>query len=318
MDTTTPAGNARRWTADRIPDQTGRTFIVTGANSGLGYSTARELARRGAHVIMAVRNEAKGQQAIKEIEASAGRPVSLELRRVDLADLDSVRTFAEALRADGAGVDVLINNAGVMMPPRSLSPQGHESQFAANHLGHFALTGLLLDVIAAAGTPGGHGQLDHAQAREDPLRRPDRGALLLARRLLLAVEVRQHPLRAGAGPPVEGRRITGAQPAGAPRLLRHQPADHRSGRAADEVDHAPGQPALRPARGRRRALPALRGDLPDARGGQYIGPDGWMENRGHPKVVRPIRAATDPADARRLWELSEELTGVRYGLPETA
>ena len=141
-----------KWTASRIPDQTGRTFIVTGANSGLGLATSRQLARRGAHVIMAVRNEAKGRQAIADL-ADAQPDASLELRRLDLADLDSVRAFADRIHADGVPVDVLVNNAGVMMPPRALSPQGHEIQFAANHLGHFALTGLLLDILQTGNDP---------------------------------------------------------------------------------------------------------------------------------------------------------------------
>ncbi|GIH75713.1 oxidoreductase [Planobispora longispora] len=319
MDTTTPAGNARRWTADRIPDQTGRTFIVTGANSGLGYSTARELARRGAHVIMAVRNEAKGQQAIKEIEASAGRPVSLELRRVDLADLDSVRTFAEALRADGAGVDVLINNAGVMMPPRSLSPQGHESQFAANHLGHFALTGLLLDVIAAGRDPRvvtvsstmhKRGKIHYDDLTGERSYSPVAfysqskfANILFGLELDRRLKAAGSPVRSLlAHPGYSDTNLQTTGPAGRltksiMRLGNRLYAQHADVGALCQLYAA---------------------TSPDARGGQYIGPDGWMENRGHPKVVRPIRAATDPADARRLWELSEELTGVRYGLPETA
>src|SRR5262245_2363025 len=133
------------WTADRIPDQTGRTFIVTGANSGLGLATTRQLAKRGAHVVMAVRNESKGRQALAGL-ADELPGARLELRLLDLADLDSVRAYADRVHADGLRVDVLVNNAGVMMPPRTLSPQRHESQFASNHLGHFALTGLLLDL----------------------------------------------------------------------------------------------------------------------------------------------------------------------------
>ncbi|GGS81697.1 putative short-chain dehydrogenase/reductase [Planobispora rosea] len=310
--------NTKRWTADRIPDQTGRTFIVTGANSGLGYATARELAGRGAHVIMAVRDEAKGRQAVKEIEAGAGRPVSLELRRVDLADLDSVREFAEALRADGVGVDVLVNNAGIMMPPRSLSPQGHESQFAANHLGHFALTGLLLDVIAAGRDP----RVVTVSSTMHRLGRIHYDDLTGARsyspvafyaqskfaNVLFALELDRR-LRA-AGSPVRsllahpGYSDTNLQTAGRTGLMK----------------------SIMSLGNRLYAQHADVGALcqlyaatdPGALGGQYIGPDGWFENRGHPKVVQPVRAATDPADARRLWELSEKLTGVHYGLPEAA
>jgi len=135
-----------RWTADDIPSQAGRTFIVTGANSGLGYVTTRELARHGAHVIMTARDQTKGERAIEELHARQP-DASLELRRLDLSDLESVKAFAQGIITDGAPVDVLINNAGIMMPPRSLTKQGFELQFGTNHLGHFALTGL----------PGGSG-----------------------------------------------------------------------------------------------------------------------------------------------------------------
>lgn len=141
-----------RWTAEHIPDQTGRVFVVTGASSGLGLATARALARRGGHVILAVRDEAKGRRAAAGLTA-AQPDARLEVRRIDLADLDSVRAFAEKLHADHARLDVLVNNAGVMAPPRTLSPQGHEVQFAANHLGHFALTGLLLGLLTAGTDP---------------------------------------------------------------------------------------------------------------------------------------------------------------------
>src|SRR5258708_5916769 len=124
-----------KWTADQISDQSGRTFIVTGANSGLGFETARELARHGGTVILAARNKAKQPRA------------AVEYRALDLADLASVRAFAAPIVGGGIAVDVLINNAGVMFPPRRLTPQGFESQFATNHLGHFALSGLLYDTI---------------------------------------------------------------------------------------------------------------------------------------------------------------------------
>src|SRR6266853_1428048 len=135
-----------KWTADQITDQTGRTFIVTGANSGLGFETARELARHGGTVILAARNEAKGLDAVARIKAEQPR-AAVEYRALDLADLASVRAFAAPIVGGGIAVAVLINNAGVMFPPRRLTPQGFESQFATNHLGHFALSGLLYDTI---------------------------------------------------------------------------------------------------------------------------------------------------------------------------
>ena len=138
-----------RWTAADIPDQSGRTFIVTGANSGLGYVTSRELARYGAHVIMAVRNGPRGKEALDQLRAYQP-DAKLELRHLDLSDLkDSVKAFADRIIADREPVDVLINNAGIMMPPRSFTEQGFELQFGTNHLAHFALTGMLLETLAA-------------------------------------------------------------------------------------------------------------------------------------------------------------------------
>ncbi|TDC07335.1 SDR family NAD(P)-dependent oxidoreductase, partial [Streptomyces sp. 8K308] len=142
----------QRWTAERIQDQTGRVFVVTGANSGLGLATTRALARAGGHVILAVRDEGRGGTAAAEITAEQP-DARLEVRRLDLSDLDSVHAFADRLRADHPRLDVLVNNAGVMAPPRTLSAQGHELQFACNHLGHFVLTGLLLDRLAAGRDP---------------------------------------------------------------------------------------------------------------------------------------------------------------------
>src|SRR4249919_3584156 len=130
-----------KWTADQIPDQTGRTAVVTGANSGLGLSTARELARAGAHVVLACRNLEKGQAALAEVGSGA------ELEALDLASLDSVKGFAERFLASHDGLDLLINNAGLMAPPRGVTADGFELQFGTNVLGHFALTGRLLEAL---------------------------------------------------------------------------------------------------------------------------------------------------------------------------
>ena len=135
-----------RWTAAQIEDQTGRSFVVTGANTGLGFETARQLAAHGGRVVLTARSEAKGEEAVGRLRAEIP-DARVEYRLLDLADLDSVRRFADALIAGGEGIDVLVNNAGVMFPPRVLTRQGFESQFATNHLGHFALTGLVFDLI---------------------------------------------------------------------------------------------------------------------------------------------------------------------------
>ncbi|HET9720386.1 MAG TPA: SDR family NAD(P)-dependent oxidoreductase, partial [Solirubrobacteraceae bacterium] len=142
------------WTAQDVPDQTGRVAVVTGSNSGLGLVTARELARAGAEVVIACRNLAKGEAAASSIRASVGdRGGRVAVRQLDLADLGSVERFAAELSAERPVLDLLINNAGVMAPPRRLTVDGFESQFGTNHLGHFALTGRLLGLLAAAPEP---------------------------------------------------------------------------------------------------------------------------------------------------------------------
>src|SRR3984893_9751899 len=141
-----------KWTAAEIPDQSGRVAVVTGANSGLGLATARELARAGAEVVIASRNTDKGAEAVDRIAAAVTAP-KLELQQLDLADLSSVRAFAARLADERPQLDLLINNAGVMAPPRRETKDGFESQFGTNHLGHFALTGLLLPALLAAAEP---------------------------------------------------------------------------------------------------------------------------------------------------------------------
>lgn len=304
--------NRQRWTADLIPDLTGRVFVVTGANSGLGLATTRELARHGGHVVLAVRDEDKGLAAAESV-AAAHPGALLDVRRLDLADLDSVRDFAGKLRAEHPRLDVLVNNAGVMAPPRTLSAQGHELQFAAHHLGHFALTGLLLDRLAAGRDPRvvTVGSLEHRRGRIDfddlhgERRYSPMGAYRQAK---LANTVFGHVLQerlAAAGSPVRsllahpGYTATNLQkdtPVALVRLL--------FGRVLGPLL---AQPA---AAG---ALPQLyAATAPEAEGGALYGPDGPGELRGAPKRVGFAPAATDPETGRRLWELSERLTGVRY------
>jgi NAD(P)-dependent dehydrogenase (short-subunit alcohol dehydrogenase family) len=307
----------QRWTAASIPDQSGRTALVTGANSGLGFETAKALAAHGARVIMAVRNESKGQAAVAAIRA--GQPAAdLDLRRLDLADLDSVRSFVDGLRGDGVAVDLLINNAGVMMPPRSLSPQGNESQFAANHLGHFALTGLLLDLLPAYADARvvtvssslhrrGHIHFDDLTGARSYSPTAFYAQSKYAN-VLFGLELDRRLRSAGrdiksllAHP---GYSATNLQSSGPTGLLN--------------VFMRMGNPIL--------AQPADRGALnqlyaatePTAHSGQFIGPDGPFEGRGYPKVVQPIDSAKDPELARRLWTVSEELTGVDFHLPPAA
>ena len=295
-----------RWGEEQIADQSGRTFLVTGANSGLGFETARALLVKGARVILAVRDEAKGRAALARLP----RPELAELRTVDLADLDTVRRLAGDLRRDRVTIDVLVNNAGVMMPPRTLSAQGHELQFAANHLGHFALTGLLLDritgrVVTVSSTlhrPGRihYDDLDGARGYS-PTRYYSQSKFA---NVLFGLELDRR-LRA-AGSPVRsllahpGYSATNLQTSGPTGVMK---AFMRIGNAVVAQSAAQG------------ALNQLYAAVdPRAESGQFIGPDGFGESRGRPTVVQPVAAAKDPADAQRLWTLSEQLTGVQFAV----
>ena len=302
------------WTTADIPDQTGRTFVVTGANSGLGREATKALAAHNAHVIMAVRNEIKGRQARDELLADQPGAL-LEVRALDLADLDSVRAFADGLHADGQAVNVLLNNAGVMMPPRSLSPQGQEIQFAGNHLGHFALTGLLLDILATAEDPRvvtvssslhRRGSIHWGDLTGTASYSPSAFyAQSKFANILFGLELDRR-LRA-AGSPIRsllahpGYSATNLQTSGPTGLAKFFSATIGNRLLAQSASMG--------------ALPELFAATdPAAESGQYIGPDGRNEMKGHPTVVRPVASAEDPATARRLWELSEELTGVRFDL----
>ncbi|MFD9903442.1 oxidoreductase [Streptomyces sp. NPDC059063] len=304
----------KRWTAAHIPDQTERVFVVTGAGSGLGLATTRALARRGGHVILAVRDEAKGRRAAAEITA-AQPDARLDVRRLDLADLTSVRAFADRLRADHAHVDVLVNNAGVMAPPRTLSAQGHEVQFACNHLGHFALTGLLLDLLSAGRDPRvvTVSSVNHRKGRirfddlagergYSPMGFYDQSKLanaVFGRELHRRLTEAGSPVRSVLAHP--GYTATNLQkngPVGLVKLL--------FGRLLTPLAQAPDQ----------GALPQLYAATdPGAEGGRFIGPDGRGELRGAPTRVELSPAAADPELGRRLWEVSERLTDVRYAFP---
>jgi NAD(P)-dependent dehydrogenase (short-subunit alcohol dehydrogenase family) len=295
------------WTSQNITDQSGRTFLVTGANSGLGYVTALELARHHAHVIMVVRNESKGRAAAAAIGALVPG-ASLELRVADLADLDSIRRLAGEVRAAHPRLDVLVNNAGVMMPPRSLSPQGHESQFAANHLGHFALTGLLLGLITDRVVTvssdlhrGGriHFEDLNGAKKYSPTKFYSQSKFA---NVLFGLELHRR-LRA-AGSPVRsiithpGYAATNLQSTGPTGVMKFL---MRIGNrlAAQPVE-----------KGAWSQLYAATD--PGAQSGEYLGPRG---RAGFPAVEAPTPTATSPETARRLWDLSEELTGVHYHLP---
>lgn len=298
-----------KWTTTDIPDQTGRTAVVTGANTGLGYETASALAAKGAHVVLAVRNTEKGNDAAARIgDASPGASVAVQ--ELDLTSLGSIRAAADELRAEHDTIDLLINNAGVMMTPKATTKDGFELQFGTNHLGHFAFTGLLLDHIVAA--PGSrvvtvssvghrfarHGiRFDDLQWEKDYSRVGAYGQAKLAN-LMFTYELQ--------------RRLQGTKTIAA--------AAHPGGSRTELARNLP--PLVRVAEGVLQplfqgpdmgALPTLRAATdPRVLGGQYFGPDGFAEQRGYPVVVASTRVSHDGDAQKRLWTVSQELTGVTF------
>jgi NAD(P)-dependent dehydrogenase (short-subunit alcohol dehydrogenase family) len=286
-----------KWTAADLPDLTGRTVVVTGASSGLGTITARELARAGARVILAVRDVAKGERVAEAITGDR------EVRALDLADLSSVRAFAEAWTGD---LDILINNAGIMAVPQGTTVDGFELQFGTNHLGHFALTNLLLPHITdrvVTVSSGAHriGKL-HLDDLNWEQRKYDRwrvygqtklANLLFTMELQRRLDAADSPVRALAAHP--GYASTHLQSHTASRL------NHVVMSIGNRVI------AQSDAMG---ALPTLFAATQELPGNAFVGPDGFAEQRGHPTVVGRSKAARNAEDARLLWERSEELTGV--------
>jgi NAD(P)-dependent dehydrogenase (short-subunit alcohol dehydrogenase family) len=300
---------AEKWTSEQIPDQAGRIAVVTGANSGLGLVVAQELARAGADVVVACRDTGKGMTAADSIRDAVPR-ASLSVEALDLASLDSVRAFAERFEAERDGLDLLINNAGVMAPPRRETADGFELQLGTNHLGHFALTGLLRGslegredarVVTVSSTAHKLGRIDFDDLQSQRHYRRWRAYcqsklanVLFAGELERRLRSAGSTVRSLAAHP--GYAATNLQSAAPPALDR----------AVMAVTNL-----LLAQSAEMGALPLLyAATRPNLDGGLFIGPDGFEEQRGHPKVVRPVRAGRDEATAKRLWAVSEELTGV--------
>jgi NAD(P)-dependent dehydrogenase (short-subunit alcohol dehydrogenase family) len=307
-----------KWTAADIPDQAGRTIMVTGANSGLGLETAKAVAAAGATVLMACRDASRAQAARDEVHAGSSG-ASVEIVPLDLADLESVAVAAKTVAEREAPLDVLVNNAGVMAPPRLQTRDGFELQIGTNHLGHFALTGRLIEKLLAAEQPrvvtvssmahraGSISFDDLSWERRRYMRWPAYGQSKLAN-LLFTLELARRSEAAGTD-----LVATAAHPGYAATNL--QTAGVGLGRAG---------PLLKPfmrignvifgqsdAMG---ALPVLyAATAPAVRGDDYFGPDGIGEQHGHPRLVGRSGRAADPDAAQRLWELSTELTGVGFG-----
>ncbi len=297
------------WGLTDVPGQRGRTAIVTGANSGLGAVTARALAQAGARVLLACRDVTKGEAA------AATMTGTVEVRQLDLASLESVRAFAAGVEEP---VDVLVNNAGVMAPPRAETADGFELQLGTNHLGHFALTGLLLDrvrdrvaTLSSNAHRIGRIHFDDLQSERrygawSAYGQSKLANLLFALELQRRLEATGSPLRSVAAHP--GYAATNLQYAG-PAM-----AHTRIGAAAVRLGNR-----LLAQSAQAGALPALyAATVPDLPGGSYVGPRGPGQLRGAPTLVRPNPNARDAQVAARLWEASERLTGVAFGLPAPA
>ncbi|WP_341719590.1 oxidoreductase [Micromonospora sp. FIMYZ51] len=291
------------FTIGQLPAMTGRTVIVTGGNSGIGRTAARALAAKGARVVLAVRDLAKGKAA------AATMAGDVAVRRLDLADLSSVRTFAETYTEP---IDVLINNAGLMIPPLGRTADGFELQFGTNHLGHFALTNLLLPrirgrVVTVSSNAHRAGTIDFDDLNWE--RKPYQAFRAYAQsklaNLLFTAEL-QRRLTEAAAPVL----ATAAHPglattnllghldgAPLPRRLLHTTAVNWFAQSEEDG-----------------ALPTLYAAVADIPGGSYAGPGGFLQGRGAPKLVGRSKAAQDDAVARRLWRVSEELTGVPFPL----
>ena len=303
----------QKWTARDIPDQKGRTTIVTGANSGIGLITAQELARSGADVIMACRDTAKGDSAARQISAKTpGAKVTVDA--LDLSSLASVRAFAERFKAGNPSLDLLINNAGVMAPPRRTTSDGFELQFGTNHLGHFALTALLIEkmegadarvvTVSSGAHRMGHMDFNDLQGERKYRRWGAYGQSKLAN-LLFAFELDRRLRAAGSAirsvAAHPGYAATNLQFAVAPKLERmFMAVGNRVFAQSAEMG----------------ALPTLyAATYPNLEGGTYIGPGGLSEMRGYPTIVNANAAAHDAQAAAELWLVSEQLTGVSFPIP---
>lgn len=311
------------WTADDVPDQRGRTAVVTGANSGIGLETARELARNGASVVMACRSVDRGERAADDVRRDVP-DADLRVEHCDLASLESIRSFASRVEDDALAVDVLVNNAGTMAIPRRETEDGFEMQFGVNHLGHFALTGLLLEslldgrgqparVVTVSSALHERGELDfddlHGERAYD-----EWGAYAQSKlaNVLYAYELERRFRAAEAN-----ALSVAVHPGYADTRLQFRGIEGRGTRLRAGVRRLAN--ALLAQSAARGALATLyAATAPAVEGGAYYGPGGLMNMRGAPERQRSSERSYDRETARRLWEVSRSLTGVSYDLPEPA
>jgi len=295
-----------KWDSTNISSQSGRTVIVTGSSSGIGYETARVLAEKGATVIVAVRNLKKGNLAVGNIKQGNSK-ADVAVMGLDLSDLKSVRKFAEEFKKSHTRLDLLINNAGVMVPPYSKTVDGFELQMGTNHMGHFALTGLLIDLIKSA--PGsrvvnvsstahkiGNIDLDDLNWEKRKYKKAKAYGDSKIANLYFTYELQRRMDDAQTGV-----LVTAAHPGWtATDLQRHVSLiEKMNGLFAQTIDMG--------------ALPTLMAAVKDdVNGGDFFGPSGFMEMKGYPKKVKSNPRSHDPEMARKFWDVSEELTGVSF------
>lgn len=301
------------WTTKNIPDLTGKVMVVTGGNSGVGYEAAKEFARKGSQTVLACRSLEKAQAALDQIQAEIP-DAAVEIMELDLASLKSVHRFAEAFRTKFDRLDVLLNNAGIMAVPYGKTEDGFESQLGTNHLGHFALTGMLIEVLLK--TPGsrivnvssnGHrsGKMDFENLMFEDGKDYSRTQAYYNSKLanlLFTYELQRR---------LETNGADNIALAAHPGISTTSLADHLFPKAILKL-MIPlfGMMNQNAAMG---ALPSIRAAVdPNVSGGQYFGPDGPNERKGYPVMVQSSAASHNEADAQKLWEFSEQLTGVQY------
>jgi NAD(P)-dependent dehydrogenase (short-subunit alcohol dehydrogenase family) len=309
----------RKWSLTKISDQSGKVVIVTGGNSGLGFESVKAFAHKGADVVLACRSVKKGVVAKDEILRSFPE-ANINVMTIDLMDLSSVRSFAESFKEKYNRLDILINNAGIMMNPYAITKDGFESQLGTNHLGHFALTGLLIDLII--NTPNSRvvsvSSLAHKQFRlnfDDFLFEDGKGYnpmkayshsklanLLFTYQLQRLFEKNNIQSFAVAAHP-------GASYTNLGRFLEHKLLARVLRPLIVKVLPSPAS----------GALPQIRAAVDSSvKGGDYLGPSGFMELAGSPVLVKSSKASRSIADAQRLWEISEKITGIKYRFQKMA
>ncbi|MGL4305188.1 MAG: oxidoreductase [Mycobacteriaceae bacterium] len=287
------------WTTNNLPSFTGRTVVITGANSGIGFVAAKELAQKGAHVVLAVRDITKGQEAAAQINGST------HVRELDLANLQSVHNFANQLSEK---IDILINNAGVMVPPKGTTKDGFETQFGTNHLGHFALTNLLLPQISdrvVILASGAHrtGTMNFNDLNWEKRRYQRWAAYSQSKLANLLFELELQHRLAAVGSTV---RAIAAHPGIASTNLQSHYGNPLGDFASKTLGSLLGQSA------EDGALPTLYAVSEDIPSGSYVGPSKLLEMRGAPKLVGRTKKAKNREDASRLWTISEQLTSVSF------